>query len=260
VLHTVLELIALPALAVAWIQWRLQRTSAGGRGLFLGADRTGHQVVRETPTGQVITNSYRVEVGIAGPKVWHELAVHLEKDGREFTVPEIPSPFLQAQVSGQPETRKSMSCDSERIIWDFYLSKEDGEKVWCVVSWAELRGAALRTDALAIALRGGPVYKWRWYPGHLYIGWLSEDASSHGPGWFRDRFGRPDLLADGRSPATIRCATVMVRSDLGVRRGRDGDPTRSFGPVGNAPSPWPAPRRERGGTTCGRPPTPRPAS
>lgn len=181
-LNILLGLVALAALVVAAGQLRLQRTTAGGRGLLLGAGPTGTQIVHN---GKV-TQSYRVEVGVAGPKVWHEVAVCFEKDGREFEAP------------NRPDIRKSMSCDSERIIWDFHLSPEDGEKVWCVVSWAEPRGDALRTNALAIAVRGGPVYKWRWFPGHLYIGWLSEDASRHGPAWFRERFGRARPLGRWR--------------------------------------------------------------
>jgi hypothetical protein len=182
VLNILLGLVALTALIVTWSQLRLQRTTAGGRGLLLGAGPTGTQIVRD---GNV-TQSYRVEVSIVGPKVWHELAACLEKDGREFEAP------------NRPDTRKSMSCDSERIIWDFYLSPEDGEKVWCLVSWAEPRGPALRTDALATPLCGDAVYKWRWRRGHLYIGWLSADASQHGPAWFRERFGRPRPLGRWR--------------------------------------------------------------
>jgi hypothetical protein len=200
VLDILLGLVALAALVVAAGQLRLQRTTAGGRGLFLGADRTGHQIVRETPNGKVITNSYRVEVGTAGPKVWHELQVHLEKDGREFTMPGMPD---------RPETRKSMSCDSERIVWDFYLTPEDGEKVWCLVTWAEPRGPALRTDALAIALRGGSVYKWRWRWGHLYIGWLPGSASVSG--------GR-DHSVDGESIVMRLSETAMARSISGAHR------------------------------------------
>jgi hypothetical protein len=186
VLNILLALVTLAALAVAWRQWRLQRTSAGGRGLFLGAGRLGHRTVRKTREGKVTTDSYRVEVGVAGPKVWHELAVTLENDGREFEAP------------NHPDTRESMDCDSERIIWDFDLTPEDDDKVWCVVSWAEPRGDALRTDALAIPVHGGPISKWRWYPGHLYIGWLTEDASRHGPAWFRQRFGRARPLGRWR--------------------------------------------------------------
>jgi hypothetical protein len=91
-----------------------------------------------------------------------------------------------------------MSCDSERIVWDFYLTPEDAEKVWCLVTWAEPRGPALRTDALAIALSGGSVYKWRWRWGHLYIGWLSLWASQHGGTWFRELFGRARPLGRWR--------------------------------------------------------------
>ncbi len=186
VLNILLGLVALTALVVAAGQLRLQRTTAGGRGILLGADRTGHRTVTRTETGEIVTDSYRVEVRLAGPKVWHELAVNLEQDGREFDVP------------ARPVTRKTMTCDSEPVIWDFNLSPQDGEKVWCVISWAVPRGPVLRTDALAIALRGGHVYQWRWRRGHLYIGWLSADVSQHGPVWFRERFGRPRPLGRWR--------------------------------------------------------------
>src|SRR5690348_4860590 len=134
-----MALITVTALAVAWGQLRLQRTTAGGRGLLLGAGPTGMQMVRNG----IVSNRYRVEVKIAGPKVWHELGVVLEKDGREFEAPD------------RPPTRKTMTSESEAIVWDFELSPEDGERVWCLVTWAEPRGSALRTDALATPLRRG---------------------------------------------------------------------------------------------------------
>jgi hypothetical protein len=174
VLNVLLGVIALAALGVALGQLRLQRTAAGGRGILLIAGRTGTQIVRR---GKV-TDCYRVEVKLAGPGGWHELAVDLEKDGRKFHGPE------------RPPLRKRMTCESEPIKWEFELSPQDGDNVWCLVSWAEPRGSVLRTEAFCIALRGGPIYEWKWFPGHRYIGLLSEFAARRGPNWFRKRLGR----------------------------------------------------------------------
>jgi hypothetical protein len=170
-LNFLLGLVALAALVVAARQLRLQRTTAGGRGLLVSAVRFGR------------TDTYGVEVHIVGPKVWHDLAVHLEKDGREF--------YPQPEMPDRPATRKTMTCESEWIRWDFDLTPEVGEKAWCLVTWVEPYGPNLRTEALAAPLRGGPLYEWRWRWGHLYIGQMHLWASQHGPAWFRERFGRP---------------------------------------------------------------------
>jgi hypothetical protein len=91
-----------------------------------------------------------------------------------------------------------MSCDSESIDWRFDLEPADAEKVWCVVTWVDPRGPALRTGAYCVRLQGKDYYQWRWFPGNSYIRWLSEIASSHGPDWFRRRVGRPRPLGRWR--------------------------------------------------------------
>jgi hypothetical protein len=238
VLTILLAAMALVTLGVVLGQFLLQRTTAGGRNMLLLKGRLGIQTFHESTGSR--TNAYRVDVGVAGPGVWHEVVVHLEVDGNEFD-----------PGGSRPELRRaSMDCESEPITWNLNITKQVASEAWCVVTWAAPRGPVLRSEAVATPLGGGGTYRWRWFVGSRYLGRLSKFASSHGPGGFATDSGAPDLLADGGSPVTTRCATVMVRSDLGVRRGRDGDPTRSFGPVGNAPSLWTAPRRERGGPDC----------
>jgi hypothetical protein len=176
VLNICLALIALAALSVALWQLRLQRDAAGGRGVLLHTGRIGLQTVIND---NVVIDHYRLEVEVAGPGTWHELALDLEKNGREFNAP------------NRPEKRSWMSCESTPMVWDLDLRPDDGDNVWCVVTWVEPSGPALRTNAFAIPVRGGVTYQWKWFPGLRQIGLLSDFASEHGPGWFRRHVGRP---------------------------------------------------------------------
>jgi hypothetical protein len=201
VLNLCLALIALGALGVAWFQLRVQRNTAGGRGILLGAGRTGHRTVSTVAGRNHVTDHYRVEVRLAGPGIWHELSVDLEKDGREFKVPD------------RPDRRRSMNSESPPIRWDFDLTPQDGDRVWCLVTWAEPRGPALRAGAFSMPVRGGSVYQWKWFPGSRYVGLVSEFASLHGPDWFRSESGAHDRSVDGASIAGRLFGTAMGRSD-----------------------------------------------
>ena len=108
---------SVPCGAVRWVPYSIDTapsssfcncTDCGSPSRLGSTSSTDHEPLNRP---KVTTDRYRVEVGVAGPRVWHELAVSLEKDGREFEAPK------------RPDTRKSMDCDSERIIWDFHLSR-----------------------------------------------------------------------------------------------------------------------------------------
>lgn len=201
VLTILLAAMALVTLGVVLGQFLLQRTTAGGRGLLLSKGRLGIQTVHEN-TGKK-THAYRVEVNVAGPGVWHEVVVHLESDGYEFDT-----------GGDRPEARRSMDCESEPIIWNLDLTQQVADELWCVVTWAAPRGPALRTEAIASPLGGGPTYRWRWVVGYRHRGLLSQFASRHGPAWFRDRFRRarplgrwkrypPEPLREGTGPLDL---------------------------------------------------------
>jgi hypothetical protein len=182
VLNICLAVITLTALGVAWFQYRLQRDTAGGRGIVLAAGPTGARTVIAGKT----TDSHTVSVRLVGPGIRHEVALDLERDGRKFEVDDRPAP------------RRSVTYESQPIDWRFKLSPEDADRVWCVVTWVDPRGPNLRTGAYSMRVRGQDYYQWRWFPGSRYIGLLSEIASRHGPYWFRKRVGRARPLGRWR--------------------------------------------------------------
>jgi len=232
---------------VALGQLFLQRTTTGGRGILLSVGRIGIQTVHENLGTK--TDGYRVDVTVAGPGVWHEVAVHLEIDGHEF------------HAVNRPGSRPAMSCESEPIAWNLDLTRQVADEVWCVVTWAAPSGPTLRTAALATPLRaGGAIYQWRWFIGFRYLEQLSEFASHHGPDWFRDRFGRPRPLGrwkkfrgaplrDGNGPLGLGRTPNASRWHIGRRQ--------CSGPAGSRPPNFPEGAPDRHLTrrsSCFRPP------
>jgi hypothetical protein len=141
------------AAVVARTQLKLQRDSAGGHGIRFDLSRTTHLVVNGDPW---VVRGLHVE--LHGPGIRYEVAVHLERDGRQ--IDELDA----AWVDDRPTTRKVMTCEDEPIRWDIQMSEANAAGVWCLVSWVEARGDVIFTHAYARNLVDPKrLFVWRWY-------------------------------------------------------------------------------------------------
>lgn len=122
-LNIFLAVITLATLGVAWWQLRVQRDTAGGRGIVLGAGRTGWVTILRGKR----FDQYLVRVILAGPGAWYELAVDLEKGGRPIELPNQPRPPYEPQK--RPELPKRMTNESDEIRWYVDLPPQDAEGV-----------------------------------------------------------------------------------------------------------------------------------
>ncbi len=175
-LNTLLGIVTILALIVAWNQLRLQRDMAGGKGVLLELGR--FKRVDESTGGVRFHVSVRLRM--VGPALRHEVSVDLEADGRRFDA-----------NTQKPEIRRSMGCEGDDIRWEFDLNEDDLERVWLITTWVEARGNNLLTEAIARRLSRQESYTWKRYPGwrlgQMIRGW----ASQRGPGWFREWAGAP---------------------------------------------------------------------
>jgi hypothetical protein len=175
-LNTLLAIVTILALIVAWNQLRLQRDMAGGKGIVINLPRS--QVVDET--AGIFRYHFDMMLRMVGPAVRHEVSVDLEADGRRFDA-----------NTQKPAIRESMGCEDDDIVWKFDLNEDDLEKVWLITSWVEARGNNLRTEAIAWRLSRQETYVWKWYPGFRLAQVIRGRVSQRGPVWFREWVGAP---------------------------------------------------------------------
>ena len=144
--------VSVLAAVVARSQYQLERNAAGGRGISFVLRRPWHIV-----NNGVHSTKFAINVELFGPGVRHEVALHLERDGRQLD-------GLEGGYVKPLETRKSMSCDSPEIEWEFELRDDDSRGLWCVLSWVEPDGDALWTHAYARSLQNpDELYEWRYH-------------------------------------------------------------------------------------------------
>jgi hypothetical protein len=144
------------ALVIAWWQLVLQRDAAGGRGIVFEVHRPHHKEARIA--GELfVTDEYYVLVKLVGNDL-HEVAVHLERDGRPL---QFGDP---GYVDEAAEKRHRMTCEQDPIIWEFELSPDDVRDLFCVLSWVAPYGPGVRTNAFRRPL--SPPYEleeWHWF-------------------------------------------------------------------------------------------------
>lgn len=145
------------AAVVARSQLRLQEDASGGRGLSFIVSRLMHSEDRRHGV-LTTTDSYRVVVELHGPGVMHELALHLERNGRQL------DPW-EPGFAKHPPIVKRMTSSDERIVWEFDISPAAASSdLWCVLSWVDPRGEHLWSQAYAVQLtEPDELYEWRYY-------------------------------------------------------------------------------------------------
>ena len=223
VIASVALIVSVWAAIVTQSQLRLDRNAAGGRGILFWLRRRS----RFTPNdGGPTMDTYRVTVELFGPGVRHGVALILERDG-------IPVDRFDEAWADSPDTRKSMSCDDERIEWDIEIPASAIDDLWCVLTWTDPDGEALWSGAYAIPLTNpSEMYLWRWHRSRrtrrAFQHW---GRGSKGPDGFRYLYA-----------AKVRSLGRWNRvEELGIADGQ--------GPIklGVAPDVAPRPRRMEGG-------------
>jgi hypothetical protein len=143
-------MVSAAALAIAWFQLRLQRDAAGGRGFIF-------DIARVTPLTDAATIPwYRVLVKFIGNERT-EVSLHLERDG-------LPCDPDELGFQKPPPLRHQMSGNDGPLIWIFDLHEDVADGLWCVLTWVEPYGDAVRTCAFRRRLGDDPQYEeWRWY-------------------------------------------------------------------------------------------------
>lgn len=149
------------AMVTQW-QLRISRNTSGGRGVLFSVKRRR----RFTDNDGVITNTFRVEVELVGPGVRHQVAVLLERDGRPLD--RFGDPWVETE-----DARKSMSCNDKPIEFEFDVTAQAAEGVWCLLTWVDPRGEEIWTGAYARPLASpDELYEWHWYRSKRFRRWF----------------------------------------------------------------------------------------
>jgi hypothetical protein len=183
--------VSAAALVIAWWQLVLQRDAAGGRGIIFEVHRPHHKVERRGGV-EITTDSYWVLVKLVGNDL-HEVAVHLERDGRQL---ERGNPGLDEET---PELLHRLTCEHDPIIWEFELSPDDARDLYCVLSWVAPYGPAVRTNAFRRAL--SPPHEldeWHWFRSFRARRWIESWGARRRWRWARRLLSRPHRIAEWR--------------------------------------------------------------
>lgn len=185
--NVILGLIAMSTLYVAYRQWRLERTKAGGKGVQLSVN------ARPLEDGSP-TRAVEARVRMVGPAVRHEVGLRLERDGTEFAVTTAP-----------PDGRPSMSCDDDPLEWRFEVQRGEMSNLWLIVFWAEAQDDNLNSSAAAWRLGPPPdTYIWKNYPGLRLRVLLQGWTANHGSDWLRRLIHEPRPTGRWKKePATL---------------------------------------------------------
>jgi hypothetical protein len=150
------------AASSSWSQYTLERNAAGGRGVMFALRRATWKTVYNG----VDVEDFKVKVELFGPGIRHQVALHLERNGRQLESDEIG--YVEPLKS-----LKSMSCDTPPILWDFKIPADAARGLWCILSWVEPSGDALWTYSYARKLmREDDLFEWRWYRTRRIRRWL----------------------------------------------------------------------------------------
>lgn len=178
------------ALVIAWWQLVLQRDAAGGRGILFEVHRPHHKEARIG--GELtITDEYYVLVKLVGNDL-HEVAVHLERDGR-------PLQFGDRGYVKSPDTVRRFTCEDEPLVWEFELSPDDAQDLCCVLSWVAPYGPGVRTNAFRRAVSPPhALEEWRWFRSFRARTWVQGWGSRRRWRLVRRVLGRPYRVAEWR--------------------------------------------------------------
>jgi hypothetical protein len=170
------------AVVIAWSQLRIQQDDAGGRGF-------GFQIVSDVAViNGVKAYHFEAIIELFGPGDRYEVALHLERDGRQLQPGEPGFNMLAGNV-------KKMSCNDPPLRWPFNVQADVVDDLWCVASWVEPLGDSIWSHAYAMPLRDRDrIYEWHWYRGRVLRRRIEDWCSRHGPDWFRRRAGRRHAL------------------------------------------------------------------
>jgi hypothetical protein len=106
------------------------------------------------PTGDADAGEYRVRFEVAGPGVYHNVAIHVL--GAE--------PAEPGKALIQPEQRTTMNAGDDPIEWTFTLSDvESASDAWVVATWVRPFFEGVESEAIARWVDRDDVYEWRWY-------------------------------------------------------------------------------------------------
>ncbi len=145
--------VAVWAAITARSQLRLQQDTAGGSGILFAVQRVPWAIFHN----DVEHMKFNVIVELFGPAVRYQVALHLERDGRQL---EADDPCFRELLS----SRKTMSCTDQAIEWEFEQPASAIADLWCICSWVEPREQTIWTRAYAINLaQRDDIYEWRWY-------------------------------------------------------------------------------------------------
>lgn len=182
-------MVSAAALVIAWWQLVLQRDAAGGRGMIFDV-RSTHRTVARQGGVETITDEYRVYVKLVGNDR-HEVAVHLERNGRQ----------LEPGEPGYPDSLPvvhRMTSESDPIDWRFNLTPGNASDVWCVLSWGEPFGDGIRTAAFRQPLTERALEHWRWFRTYRARRRIQSWGSRRRWQWLRRWLGKPRRLGAWR--------------------------------------------------------------
>jgi hypothetical protein len=205
-------IVSASALLIAWWQLMLQRDEAGGRGMIFEV-RSPQRTVTRSGDVESVFDVYHVFVKLVGNDR-HEVAVHLERDGRQLESGE-------AGYVESPAVLHRMTCEGDPIDWRFDLSPDAARDLWVVLTWAGVFGAGVRTDAFRRRLTEPQFEQWRWFRSYRARRRIQAWASRHRWGWIRRWLGKPRRLGAWRPYAVRELRPGQSPMHSQVTRGDD---------------------------------------